>query len=170
MPILQLTQAKVNSLPGCPDGKSRIELCDTVIKGLYVEVRATSPGIGTYYLRYKDADGKTCHRKLGSTMEVQLVDAKERALQLKAEIRMGKDPKEETLKRKSIPTFAEFFEDKYLPFAKQHKRTWSNDEQMYNTHLNEVFGHLKLTAIKKEAVQKFHSGLKQQGLTGMALN
>ncbi|GAA0858872.1 tyrosine-type recombinase/integrase [Aliiglaciecola litoralis] len=165
MPILQLTQAKVNDLPGCPVGKARIELCDTAVKGLYVEVRVTST-IGTYYLRYKDIDGKTCHRKLGSTMEVQLVDAKERALQLKAEIRMGKDPKEETLKRKAIPIFSEFFEVTYLPHAKQHKRTWSNDEQMYKTHLKGEFGHLKLTAIKREAVQKFHSGLKQQGLTG----
>jgi integrase len=166
MPILQLTQAKVNDLPGCPDGKARIELCDTAVKGLYVEVRATSPGIGTYYLRYKNDDGKTCHQKLGSTTEVKLADAKERALQLKAEIRMGKDPKEETSKRKAIPTFSGFFEGKYLPHVKQHKRTWSNDDQMYKTHLNEVFGHLKLTAIKKEAVQKFHSGLKQKGLTG----
>jgi integrase len=166
MPILQLTQAKVNSLPGCPDGKSRIELCDTVIKGLYVEVRATSPGIGTYYLRYKNDDGKTCHQKLGSTTEVKLVDAKERALQLKADISNGKDPKEDTLKRKAIPTFSEFFEGKYLPNAKQHKRTWSNDEQMYKTHLKGEFGQLKLTAIKRETVQKFHSGLKQQGLTG----
>ncbi|KXI27210.1 site-specific integrase [Paraglaciecola hydrolytica] len=166
MPVVQLTQALTQSLPKCPEDKSHIELCDTAVKGLYVEVRATSPGIGTYYLRYKDAAGKTCHQKLGSTTEVKLTDAKERALQLKAEISNGKDPKEETLKKKSIPTFAEFFEDKYLPFVKQHKRTWSNDEQMYNTHLKREFGHLKLSAIKREAVQKFHSGLKQQDLTG----
>lgn len=166
MPVQQLTQTIMNNLPRCPDGKSRIELCDTIVIGLYVEVRATSSGIGTYYLRYKNEDGKTCHQKLGITTQVKLADVKERALQLKAEISNGKDPKEETLKRKSIPTFSAFFEDKYLPFAKQHKRTWSNDEQMYNTHLNEVFGHLKLTAIKREAAQKFHSGLKQQGLTG----
>ena len=166
MPRIQLTQAKVNRLPECPDGKPRMELCDTIVIGLYVEVRATSLGIGTYYLRYRNVDGKTRHQNLGITTEVKLADVKVRALQLKAEISNGKDPKEETLKRKSIPTFSEFFEDRYLPFAKQHKRTWSNDEQMYNTHLKEVFGHLKLTAIKREAAQKFHSGLKQQGLTG----
>jgi integrase len=111
-------------------------------------------------------DGKTRHQNLGITTEVKLADVKVRALQLKAEISNGKDPKEETLKKKSIPSFSEFFEDQYLPHAKQHKRTWSNDEQMYNTHLNKVFGHLKLTAIKREAAQKFHSALKQQGLTG----
>ena len=166
MPVQQLTQTIMNNLPSCPDGKSRIELCDTIVIGLYVEVRATSSGIGTYYLRYKNMDGKTCHQKLGITTQVKLADVKERALQLKAEISNGKDPKEETLKRKSIPTFSAFFEGKYLPHVKQHKRTWSNDEQMYNTHLNNVFGHLKLTAIKRESAQKFHSGLKQQGLTG----
>lgn len=166
MPVVTLTQTFVNSLPSCPGGKSRIELCDTAIKGLYVEVRATSSEIGTYYLRYKDVNAKTRHKKLGSTTELKLTEAKEKASKLKVDINAGKDPKEEFLKRKAIPTFTEFFEAKYLPYAKQHKRTWSNDEQMYNTHLNAKFGHLKLTAIKREAVQNFHSGLKQQGLTG----
>jgi integrase len=166
MPIIQLTQAKVNSLPGCPDGKARIELCDSVIKGLYVEVRATSPGVGTYYLRYKNIEAKTCHHKLGNTIEVKLVDAKEHAMQLKAEISNGKNPNEQSLKRKAIPTFSEFFEEKYLPHAKQHKRTWANDEQMYKTHLQQEYGHMKLTAITRESVQKFHAGLKQQGRSG----
>jgi integrase len=166
MPILQLTQTIMNNLPHCPNGKARMELCDTAVKGLYVEVRATSPGIGTYYLRYKDIGGKTCHRKLGKTTEVKLAPIKEKALQVKGDIANGKDPKEVAVQRKAIPTLTEFFEDKYLPHAKQHKRTWRNDEQMYNTRLKGTFGHLKLTAIKREAAQSFHAGLKQQGLTG----
>ena len=47
----------------CPDGRKQIEYCDTEIRGLYVLVTAKSPGIGTYYLRYKDESGKTCHKK-----------------------------------------------------------------------------------------------------------
>ena len=45
------------------DGKNRIEYCDTELPGLYIETRATSEGQGTWYLRYKDANGKTCHQK-----------------------------------------------------------------------------------------------------------
>jgi integrase len=137
-----------------------------MVKGLYVAVTTASPDIGTYYLRYKDQDGKTCHQKLGKTTEVKLVDAKERALQLKAKISNGKDPKKDKQTRKAVPTFADFFEQQYLPHVKQHKRTWRNDEQMYQTHLKALFGHLKLSAIKREAVQNFHAGLKQQGRTG----
>ena len=46
----------------CPPGKRRIEYVDKGGTGLYVEVRATSPGQGTYYLRYKDDNGnRSCH-------------------------------------------------------------------------------------------------------------
>jgi integrase len=166
MPKVTLNASFIKAGLHCPAAKKSIEYCCIEVPSFFVEVRATSPGEGTFYLRYKNLYGKTASKKLGKTTEVKLVDAKERALQLKAEIRMGKDPKEETLKREAIPTFTDFFEDKYLPFAKQHKRTWSNDEQMYKTHLKGEFGHLKLSAIKRESAQKFHSGLKQQGLTG----
>lgn len=166
MPKVTLNASFIKAGLHCPAEKKHIEYCCIDVPSFFVEVRATSPGEGTYYLRYKNLYGKTAYYKLGKTTEVQLVDARERALQLKAEIRMGKDPKEEILKRNAMLTFSEFFEGNYLPYVKQHKRTWSNDEQMYKTHLRGKFGHLKLTAIKREAVQKFHSGLKQQGLTG----
>ena len=62
MPIIKLTQAFINKSLQCPSNKTRIEYCDSELPGLYVEVRATSQGQGTYYLRYKDSTGKTCHQ------------------------------------------------------------------------------------------------------------
>src|SRR6476659_9285659 len=79
----------------CPAEKSRVELCDSELPGLYVEVRATRQGQGTYYLRYKDRDGKTCHQKIGRTSEIDLAEARQRAKKLKAEIQLGSDPRGE---------------------------------------------------------------------------
>ena len=56
----------------CAAGLRRQELVDIGGTGLYLEVRATSPGQGTYYLRYKDANGKTCHQKIGRTTDMDL--------------------------------------------------------------------------------------------------
>jgi hypothetical protein len=69
MPVLKLTQAMFPQVLKCPEGKARIELCDADCPGLYIEVRATSPGQGTFYYRYKDANKKTNHQRLGSTNE-----------------------------------------------------------------------------------------------------
>ena len=57
----------------CPEGKRREELVDVGGTGLYVEVRATSPGQGTFYLRYRDANGKTCHQKIGRTTDMGVI-------------------------------------------------------------------------------------------------
>ncbi len=50
----------------------RAELCDEMVKQLYAEIRATSPGEATFYIRYKDQSGKTCHKKIGRTDEIDV--------------------------------------------------------------------------------------------------
>ena len=79
MPVLKLTSEFISNQLQCPADKPRIEFCDTDLPGLYVEVRATSPKQGTYYLRYKDATGKTCHQKIGRTGDITLADARKAA-------------------------------------------------------------------------------------------
>ena len=86
MPIIKLTQQYINHDLQCPSGKTRLEMCDKDLPGLYVEVRATSLGQGTYYLRYKDNNSKTCHQKLGRTTDTTLAEARKQAKLLKAEI------------------------------------------------------------------------------------
>ena len=93
MPIVKLTESFVASDLRCPEGKTRIEYCDRELPGLYVEVRPKSEGSGTYYLRYKDANGKTCHQKIGRTADIDLAEARKRAKQLKAQIHLGADPR-----------------------------------------------------------------------------
>ena len=113
--IVKLTPDFIANNLLCPEGKRRIEYVD---KGhsMYIEVRATSPGQGTFYLRYKDANGKTCHQKIGRTTDIDLEEARAHAKKLKAEITLGADPRAEEKARKAVPTFTEFFEDvgKYL--------------------------------------------------------
>ena len=74
MPVVRLSTTYVANNLQCPDGKNRSEHCDSELPGLYIEVRSTSQGQGTYYLRYKDANGRTCHQKLGRTTEIDLMD------------------------------------------------------------------------------------------------
>ena len=92
MPVLKLTANMFPLVLQCPEGKARIELCDADCPGLYFEVRATNPGQGTAYLRYKDGTGKTCHHRLGITSEISLTDARRQAKALKAEIALGAGP------------------------------------------------------------------------------
>ena len=162
MPTLVLTQSTIAQLR-CPEGKSRIEYCDSAFPGLYVEVRSTNQGLGTYYFRYKDRNGKTCHQKLARASDIDLADARKKAKTLKAEIALGADPRADAKAQKEVPTLSEFFQNHYLPFAKPRKRSWKRDVQLF-ARLEEAFGGQRLNRIGRQAIQTFHTGLVDSGL------
>jgi integrase len=164
MPVLKLNQNIIANELHCPAGKTRVELCDTDLPGLYVAVSAASPGVGTYYLRYKDANAKTCHQKIARTTDVDLAEARRRARTLKSEIQLGSDPRGAAKAQKEVPTFADFFEQKYLPHVKVHKRSWKRDDELYRLRIREVFGNRRLNQITRAQIQSFHTDLLSKGL------
>ncbi|MER0217512.1 MAG: DUF4102 domain-containing protein [Nitrosomonas sp.] len=170
MPIVKLSESFIRNNLQCPEGKSRIEYCDSELPGLYVEVRATSPGQGTYYLRYKDITGKTCHQKIARTTEITLAEARKQAKTLKAEIALGSDPRAEEKARLAVLTFAEFFEKHYLPYVIPRKRSWKRDEELYRLRIKAVFGHKRLNEISRQQIQSFHTALKNEKLAAASCN
>jgi integrase len=164
MPIVRLTQNFITNNLHCPYPRLRIEYCDEELGGLYVEVRSTRQGHGTYYLRYKDHAGKTCHLKLGRTTDMALADARKQAKAFKAQIALGSDPGAEKKARRAIPTFTELFEEHYLPYVKPRKRSWKRDDELYRLRIKKVFGHCRLDQISRQQIQSFHTGLLEEGL------
>lgn len=164
MPVVKLSESYIKNNLQCPEGKHRIEFCDTELPGLYIEVRATSPGQGTWYLRYKDANGKTCHQKIGRSTDTNLLEARKQAKKLKAEIALGSDPRGEEKARLAVLTFSEFFEQHYLPYVTLRKRSWNRDEELYRLRIKAVFGNKRLNQITRQQIQSFHTALKNAGL------
>ena len=165
IPIIKLTPAFVATKLQCPPGQRRIEFVPDDQPGMYIEVRAASPGRGTYFLRYKDATQKTCHQKIGRTTDISLADARKEAKQLKAEIALGANPRAEARVQKAVPTFADFFEQKYLPYVMPRKRSWGRDEELYRLRIKGEFGNFRLNQSTKQKVQLFHTALKASGLS-----
>ena len=162
MPIINLTQTFIAKHLTCPSDKKRIEYCDQSVAGFYVEVRHTAPGKGGYYLRYKKS-GKTAHQRIGTTDTLSLIDARNKAIQLKAEIAAGTDPKQTATDAEL--SYASFLQQKYLPYAKRHKRSYRFDEGLINNRIIKRFGRYPLTKITRSEVQSFHSELHDQGLS-----
>lgn len=157
--IEKLDQAFVDTGLECPAGKLKVELVDPQRTGLYIEVRATSQGQGTYYLRYKDTSGKTCHQKIGRTTELTLAEARKQAKALKASITMGADPRGDHKAKKAVPTMTAFFEESYLPYAQPRKRSWKKDQGLYTNYVRAAFGEKRLNEIRRQEVYAFHAGL-----------
>ncbi|BDT65960.1 hypothetical protein os1_01110 [Comamonadaceae bacterium OS-1] len=163
--IKNLDQSYIDNHLVCPAGKQREELVDPLRTGLYIEVRATSPGQGTYYLRYKDAASKTCHQKLGRTSEFSLAEARKKAKQLKASITMGSDPRGEEKAKKAVPTLTAFFDDSYLPYVTPRKRSWKKDVGLFEKYVRAKFGTRRLSELRRQEVQEFHAGLLDKKLS-----
>jgi integrase len=155
----------------CPEGRRRIEAVDWGgVPGLYLEVREASPGGGTYYLRYKDTTGKTCHQKLGTSGDMSLAEARRRAKLLRAEICLGADPRAESKAKRASLTFADFFEQHYLPYVTPRKRSWKRDEQLYRPRIKAVFGCKRLNQITRQQIQLFHTAVLEEGLAPATAN
>lgn len=161
--IVNLTQKYIDTELRVPAGKLQVELCCSELKGLYVLVSARSPGQGTYYFRYKDANGKTCHQKIGRTSDITLADARKQARTLKSEINLGADPRAEAKARKEVPTFDQLWEQ-YESYAKPRKRSFGRDEQLYRIRIKGKFGKMRLNQISRHMIQSFHTELLAEGL------
>jgi integrase len=170
MPIIKLTQPFINHELHCSEGKARIEYCDSDLPGLYVEVRKSSPGQGTYYLRYKDSKGKTCHQKIDKTGDITLIEARKAAKTLKAEINLGADPRGEEKAKHAVLNYAEFFEQHYMPYVKVRKRSWKTDLGFYRLRLKAEFGEFRLNQITRQHIQTFHTRMSDEGLAAATSN
>lgn len=168
MSVTKLTPQIVTHELICPAGKSRIELCDSELPGLYIEVRASAPGQGTYYLRYKGDAGKTCHKKIARTLDIDLAEARKRARQLKAEITLGVAPRKQVNAspnpaEPAVPTLRHFFENQYMPYVKPRKRSWLRDQQLYS-RIDDALGNLPLNKISRQQIADLHTKLHKEGL------
>lgn len=159
---IKLTQSFISSAI-CPADKLRIEYCDTELSGLYLLV-SPSGNAPSYFLRYKDRNGKSCHQKIGRSSDISLADARKQARTLKAEITAnGRDPRAEEKARKAVLTLDELWLE-YKKFAKSRKRSFARDEQLWRLRLQPEFGRLRLNQISRHQAQSFHAAMREEGL------
>jgi integrase len=107
---------------------------------------------------------------LGHFPDLSLADAREKAKDVQASIRLGSDPRAEEDAKKDVPTFSEFFEEQYMPHVRTRKRTAAKDEEYYRLRLKAAFGHKQLNQITRREVQLFHSSLHDEGLAPATCN
>ena len=169
MPVTQLTPSFINNLTVQP-GKARTEWCDKNQPGLYVEARETSPGKGTYYLRYKDTDSKTRHMRLGDTSTLSLSEARARAKEEKAKLQLGATPFSDAKAKKDVPTLQTFVTEIYIPFIKQRNRSYRDCVNRLNFRILPKFGSKKLTDISRQEIIKHMQDIREEGLTAASVN
>jgi integrase len=131
---------------------------------MYFETRATCTEWGTFFLRYKDDNGKTCHQKLGRSCDITLKQSRDEARRLRAEIQLGANPRAEARAKKQVITWNMLFTDYYAQHSQKHLRSYGNLEEMHRLRISPKFGNLPLNKFTRHAVQQFHNELRDEGL------
>ena len=168
--IVKLTPDFIANNLVCPEGKRRIEYVDEGRTGLYIEVKANTPGRGVFYYRFKNANKKSCHRRISSTDEIDLREARERVQILKAEILLGKDPRGHEKAKTAVITLDQAVKEYVFPNL-HRLRSAKKYEQMYNLKVSRRLGATPINSIKREQVLSFHTALvKDEGLAPATAN
>jgi integrase len=145
----KFTKQYVDKL-SCTKATARLFVRDTVCRGLCVEVRST--GGKTYYLSYRDAQGKQRLYKLANAADVSPTQARQLCEQARSQMAMG------------VPepvcnvTTDDFFYLSYLPYVKTYKRSWDTDVSVYRTHIGPAIGTTALGAVSYDDVVRMMTG------------
>lgn len=144
--------------PHDADSPSRSkEVSDSDVTGLRLLINKQ----GRKYFFYRfvfNGVKKSC--KLGEMPPMLVDDARRLALDMRAKIDRGVNPLEDRERVQGSPTLAEFARNDYLPFAKQTKRSWRDDESRLRNRILPTLGHIKLVELQTRTVQQLHADTK----------
>lgn len=133
-------------------GQSRYYVYDLGVDGLALMV--TPKAVKSWYYA-KRIDGRYRRVKIGAFPEVTIEQARTRATQYAGDVAFGKNPADERQQARAATTFGELWRQYLERHAKVHKRTWEEDQRIYDRHLKQWAGR-RLVDLKRHDVQALH--------------
>lgn len=145
----------------------RYRINDSLVPGLCLLVLPS--GARTYYLRFRQLDGRQLELKLGTPTELTPDDARRLAREALAQVREGRRPTEERRATRLASTLADLAREHLARHASK-KRSGGCDEANWRVHLLPALGPAtKVAAVRHEDVAKWHAAHRQPITANRAL-
>ena len=166
MPVVKLNRRTVAALK--PAG-ARVFYFDADLAGFGLKIEPS--GAASWFLEYRPGAGgrgvMKRRMKLGDVADMTPEDARKRAKDLLAEVRLGGDPAAARAKAKTVPTFARFAEDHLDAMAEIAERhpeqatlrpgSIRNYRSLLRRHVGPAIGSRQLDAITHAEVKRLHA-------------
>jgi integrase len=167
MPTVALCASLVRQA-ACAPGRKKVDYFDSTQRGFMLEVRCS--GGKTYYQRYTDERGRERQYKIGSPDVLSLDQARRKARQVVAEALLGADPQQKRREMRAVPQLGHFVHERYLPFVRTYKNSWSTDETVLRIHILPRLGALALDEIKTETISDLINRMREDGYASGTMN
>lgn len=142
--------------PASPSREAEYSFDEATCSGLRILSSKTGRKSWLWRFRYLGAKKSM---SLGEFPAVSIQAAHQALMEGKALLAKGIDPAAERTKIKNDLSFKEYAEKLYMPFARQTKATY-DDDQNHIRHMLPLIGKLKLTAITPRDVAQVHAAEK----------
>ncbi len=140
-------------------GEADVLLWDDTLRGFGVKV--TPKGVRVYVLQYSFG-GRSRRVTIGRHGELTVEEARRKALGLRAAVANGADPAGVRATDRAVPLLAEFAQRYLSEHAAVKKKPLSlaADERNLRNHILPAMGRLKVSAIARADVVRFHQSMK----------
>lgn len=150
---MNFTKASISALPAPERG--RTYAYDLKTPGLGVCV--TEAGCKTFY-RGGRIDGRAERIKIGRFPGVSVEQARRETAKLNGQVAEGRNPQDRKRIAREEMTFRELHALYMETHAKPRKRSWRQDQAVFDRYLKPLAGH-KLSTITQANVQRLHAGI-----------
>jgi len=145
-----------------------VDFPDEITPGL--ALRITASGVKSWSFRFRNRNGKTTRKSLGSYPAVRLATARIRAAQLRAQIREGVDISATPLAGSQADTFKTVVDRWERRQARQHKRSTRETRRILDLHAVPALGDRKVSTIRKRDVIEILERLRDEKGFGAQVN
>ncbi|MBE0567982.1 MAG: site-specific integrase [Krumholzibacteria bacterium] len=150
----RFTKDDLTAIPPPPSGR-RAYVYDTFPRAKGLGLAVTPAGTKTFFL-HRRVDGRPERIRIGSFPTLTVEQARKAAITLNAEIDQGGNPQDDRRQKRAEITFGELFAEYLEKHAKPHKKTWRQDEQLFDGKLRGPWGARKVSSISRRDVQSLH--------------
>ncbi len=154
------TKADIEALPIPVHGK-RDTYLDTKANGLQLRVSHTGVKTFSVYRRIKCGDAERV--TLGRFPDITIDQARRKTMEISLSISEGHNPAEVKRGTKAEMLFRDLFAEYIERHAIFNKKTWTEDKEKYQNHIDKILGGRKISAIDRSAVSLLHGSITKNG-------
>lgn len=155
---INFTKNIIDSLPNPEAGKRDI-YHDAKTPGL--QLRVTS--VKTFFINRRIKGGNPERITLGRYPDMTIEQARRQTKEIIHDIAEGKNPAEIKRGKKDELIFSELFEEYIQRHSKPNKKTWNEDVEKYQNHIEKPIGRMKLASISRSDIAFIHSNISRKG-------